>query len=329
MSDDRNLFRQFIGEMDSMLRENERDDGRDQKTLLNELFILESRFKKTMLSHESGRVVYKKFMTFILEEKGNILSARVYFRERQDTFTEKLFKAFHRKNSRMLHKFRINFLFVKWAMDHYKGPHKKILNAIMKQMLDVRHILCQNNLPLAINRAKIFWSHVPQSHMEYMDFIQAASEGLVSAIDKFVPPYKTVFRSTAIGRMTLNMLTDYNDTLVKIPPKEKRILYRANVAKRKKNLTDQSKVVDYVNESFEGVTGTQLSEIEAAASHVVDLNQKPDDGEGYSLVEKLADESENVEQNAMDNEQNRRMKSGLKKLEVIEKKVVYLKNGDV
>ena len=327
MTDDQNLFRQFVGEMDSMLRDNEKTDTRTQKAMIDDLIALEAKFKRVLLSSESGKEIYKKFMSFILNDKGNILSARVYFRERQETFSDKLFKAFHCKRSKMLHKFRINYLFVKWCMGTYRGPNKKILLQIMIEIETIRSKLCENNLPLAINRAKIFWSNVPPSHLEYMDMIQAASEGLLTALDKFVPPYRTVFRSTAIGRMTLNMMTDYNDTLVKIPPKEKRILYRANNAKRKQNMTEQSKVVDYVNESFRGVTESELSAIEAAASNVIDIYQKTEDT--HSLSERLPDEKQDVERNASTDQMRQLIYQGLAILEILERKIVFLKHGDV
>lgn len=347
MKQDRNLFRQFVADMDSLLQANEREDSRDQKKMLDELIQLEANFKKVILSHKSGNDTYVKFMDFIMNEKGNILSARVYFRERQQTFSSKLFKAFHKKNASMLHKFRINFLFAKWCLEkgpvlkeekdgkkskvtgylNYKGPYKKRLEKMFSQIIETRNKLCENNLPLAINRAKIFWSKVPESHLEYMDLIQTATEGLITALDKFVPPYRTVFRSTAIGRMTLNMMTDYNDTIVKIPPKEKRILYRAKNAKRKENITDQSKIVDYVNESFNGVTESDLSEIEAAAAQVVDIYEKTENS--YSIAEKIFDENNNTETKCESLQIKFILKIGINDLSPIERKILLLKHGEL
>jgi DNA-directed RNA polymerase specialized sigma subunit len=323
--------------MDKMLRENEQRDGREQHTLLDQLFRLESRFKDLLLSHDSGKDTYQKFMKFILEDKGNILSARVYFRERQDTFSNQMFKAFHKSNSRMLHKFRINYTFMQWCLEqrvgsrssHYSGPHKKQLVDIFEAVMDVRRLLCENNLPLAINRAKIFWNHVAESHLEYMDLVQASSEGLLVAIDKFVPPYGTVFRSTAIGRMGLNMSTDYMDTIVKIPPKEKRILYRARLAKRKQNITENAQVVSFVNESFQGVTTEQLAAIQAAAGNVVDLYKKPEGGDGLPMIDKLSDGSQNAEERAIQQEVLSKLFQGMKVLKITERKVVRLKHGDL
>lgn len=347
MTEEKNLFRKFVADMDHLLQDNERKDYRDQKQMLDSLIQLELNFKNVLLSHKTGIETYNRFMNFIINEKGNILSARVFFRERQDTFSKKMFKAFHKKDSTLLHKFRINFLFAKWCLEtelsekssknnstqkkiiykNYKGPLRKRLEKIYQEIIITRNKLCENNLPLAINRAKIFWSKVPPNHLDYMDLIQAASEGLITALDKFVPPYRTVFRSTAIGRMTLNMMTDYNDTLVKIPPKEKRILYRANNAKRKEKITEQSKIVDYVNESFSKVTESELSKIEAAASQVMDIYEKTENS--YSLSDKLSDKDKDIESNLEANQIITIIKIGFSNLSVIEKKIILLKYGDI
>lgn len=346
MPEPRNLFKQFVSSMDAILREGEGNSTAQQKAMLNKLFALENKFKKLLLSHDEGRAVYKKFMRFILEDKGNMLSARVYFRERQDTFSNKMFNAFHKKNSRMLHKFKINFIFIQWVLDsrivhkndkngeltsakiykNYKGNKTKELLQIKDEVSKIRNDICQNNLPLAINRAKIFWCNTPKSHLDYMDFIQTASEGLINAIDKFVPPYRTVFRSTAIGRMTLNMITDYSDTLVKIPPKEKRIIYRAGNAK-KQNITDADKVVDFVNESFKGVTKVEIAEIEMAVAHAFNINGPATDS-AIPLAEKLSDGRQNIEENLEAKQTKSLLERALAFLTALEKKILNLKYGD-
>jgi len=355
MGDD--FFGKFVDHMDSMLREAEVSDGRDQKTLLNDLFALEDEFKKTLLSATNGKDIYKEFMDFIMKEgectlpklkEGyvpknaeaakkfkekvdadgrNILRARPYFRERQDTFSRKISKAFHLHRPEILHKFKVNYEFAKWTMERYKGENKKKLSKIFTQIKDIRQLLCSNNLPLAINKAHIFWSKVPESHLEYMDLIQACAEGLITAIDKFVPPYKTVFRSTAIGRMTLNMIQDHSSTTVKLPPKERRILYRAKNAKQKAHLSESDEIVSYVNESFKGVTAESLMEIESAASQVFDIDEKQEDS--YSLSEKIADSSTLADEKAISSDLRQRLYSSMENLTVIEIKIIKLKMGEV
>ena len=324
MNNSKSVFHQFVGEMDSVLRQNESVDLRTQEHMLCDLFKLELLFKKTLLSTSHGRIVYKQFMDYILKERRNILTTRVFFRERQATFSTKIAIAFHRRNSRMLHKFRINYLFARWAIQHYKGPNKRKLSGLLRRIANHRTRLCENNLPLAINRAKIFWSKVPASHLEYMDLIQTSSEGLINAIDKFVPPYKTVFRSVAIGRMTLNMITDNNATLLKFSPKEKRILYRANNAKNKARLSKDDDVVSYVSESFGGVTNKSLRRLTTAASSAASIDEKKEDS--LSLSDKLPGIC-NTEDAIIASDLRQKLYLLVDKLPLLERKVVRLKHS--
>ena len=311
--------------MDTMLRHNEDVDDRTQGQLLNDLFALEHRFKTVLLSSPSGAVVYQKFMDFILNEKGNILTTRVYFRERQKTFSKKISVAFHKKNPSSLHKFKINYLFAKWACQHYKGPNKRTLNNLLKKIGELRKIICENNLPLAINRSKIFWSKVPESHLDYMDLIQTASEGLMNAIDKFVPPYRTVFRAVAIGRMTLNMITDNNSTLLKFSPKERRILYRANNAKNKRKLFKDEEIVNYVSESFDGVTNQSLHKLIAAASRsTASIDEKR--GDALPLIDKISGDV-SLEDTIVLNDFTTKFRYAITKLPLMMHKVIRLKFG--
>ena len=326
-SNGHDLFRQFVNEMNELMDLQTTAGANSQKADLELLFSLERKFKQVLMSHKaSGKEVYIRFMKFILEEESNMLSARVYFREKQDTFSEKMFKAFHKRRPPMLHKFQVNYMFVRWALNNYSGPKRKTLTKIKIAMEKIRNALCEANLPLAINRAKLFWSKVPESHLEYMDLIQASSEGLICAIDKFVPPYKTVFRSVAIGRMTLNMTTDYSSTMLKLPPKAKRILYRANKARRSKKAMSQEDIKDYVNESFKGTTTDDLYQIESAATNVASIDEKYDDGS--SLGDKLSN-GQDAEAAVSGQQILNKLSSGMLHLDVMEMKIIKLKNGDL
>ena len=287
------LFRKFVSEMNVMLKSDEFAEelrGRDQEGLLNALFICEEKFRKALLSSERGRALYLEFMEYIVNEKKNILSTRVYFRERQTAFSGKITAAFREPKPEILHAFRINYRFAKWVIERVKTtmPLYRRLRGQFAKMIVLREAICNQSLPLAINRAKIFWSKSGSSlSVEYMDLVQASAEGLMSAIDKFVPPYKTVFRSVAIGRMTLNMTTDNSATAVKLSPRERRILYRVNNAKNKAKLTEDCDILDYVKESFKEVTSGGMSQIVIAASQVVSIDSTMESG--THLEDKIGD----------------------------------------
>jgi len=345
-----NLFRSFVAEMDSLLKENELVNGKSQRALLNQLFKLENEFKKALLSSRSGEIVYEKFMRFILEDKGNKLSIRPYFRERQDTFSNRVFPILReiekvdpkdldaviaaiKTASAKLHKFRINYFFVKWALasnvegvPNYKGPNRAKMEQLYAQILESRKLLCENNLPLAINRAKLFWSKVPEGNLEYMDLIQDSSRGLLEAIDNFTPPYRTVFRTTAIGRMTLNMGEDNSATLVKLSPREKRILYRARKAKRTNADISGKELEAFVNESFKGVTAAEIEQILIAADQTVSMDYSPDGSRPMSeTLEDPAAHMDKVERSELTS----KLLVLLERLETVEKKVLMLKHGEL
>jgi len=343
-------YSQFISEMNLVLQENDVANGHSQRDLLNNLFKLEREWKTVILMNEHGAIVYEKFMNFILADKSdggkeNKLSIRPYFRERQDTFSDKMFpilkeaeekiakepNASKLKISKKLHKFRVNYLFMRWAMDNYRGPNKRKLNTLLEKVSDIRKLLCENNLPLACNRVALFKKQVPSAHLQYMDFIQDASKGLIEAIDKFVPPYKTVFRTTAIGRMTLNMSEDLSSTLVKLPPKDRRILYRARKAKQKNDDISGKDLTAFVNESFSETTAADIEMIEAAANQVESMSApiSSSSGDSFGTVgDSLADQSDMGEdiENA---EINNKLLVQLGKLKIIEKKVLLMKSGEI
>jgi len=326
MGDSQDIFKQFIRTMNDVLSDNSTEDGRNQQALLEDLFALESKFKDTLISTPDGKKVYLEFIDFIRKEKGNILSARIYFRERQDVFSSKISKCFKERKHFLLYRFSINYNFAKWVCDRYTGPKSRSLNHTFNKIIKIRKVLCENNIPLAINRAKIFWSRIPNSHLEYMDFIQNASEGLMNAIDKFVPPYKTVFRSVAIGRMTLNMLTDHNTTMVKFSPTEKRILYRANNARTKGKLSDQGEVLEYVRESFNNVTPEKLREILAAATGLSSLDKKSEETD-MSIQDLLPSTYLNPEESLLSKELMSKVSNAMSNISIIEMKLIKMKFG--
>jgi len=325
--ENKDIFKQFIKSMNTVLIDNMDNDSRDQKKLLEDLFDLENGFRDLLISIPEGKQMYYKFADFIKHEKRNILSARVYFRERQAVFSSKISPCFKENRPWNLYNFHINYHFVKWVCARYTGPKKKKLSNMFDKIIEVRKILCENNIPLAINRAKIFWSKVPASHLEYMDLIQDANEGLLTAIDKFVPPYKAVFRSVAVGRMTLNMHTDHNDTVLKLSPTEKRILYRANNARVKEKLKNEEEILEYVKESFGKVTIDKLRAINKAATGVISINAGESDEDGEVANITIPSLNPNPEDVFLSKELRCKINNALSNIPIIEMKLIKMKFG--
>ena len=224
--------------------------------------------------------------------------------------------------------FNINHNFIKWVIDRYEGPKKRYLIYNYCKVVEIRKILCENNLPLAINRAKVFWSKFSESPVEYMDMVQASAEGLLNAIDKYVLPYKEVFKSVMVGRMMLNMSTDHNDTLLKMSTNDKRILYRANTARKKSIEIEETEVLDYVKEKFDNVTPKKLHEITSAAINNVSLDQKTSD-QKMTIGESTPSFHPTPEDIVIDIDIHQTFVNAVEELPTTQMKVIKLRLGEI
>ncbi len=250
-----------------------------QKKQIETLVALEKKFRKTLIQHPWGPGVYQSFMNMIMDDLGNILDARPFFRERQDVFIERIIKALRSRKARALYPFNINYQFVNFVMNSRDWRGSRIGSKIVKlaeKITALRTEIIEMNMPLAVSRARIFWSRTPRSHLSYMDLVQISCEGLMSAVDKFVLPYSKVFRSVAIGRIVGNFIENYSETLIHFYPQDKRKIYRANKSLGKQTerglgMVDFDSLVDDVNNGVDNGQKTNTSEIAgllAAASHV-------------------------------------------------------------
>jgi DNA-directed RNA polymerase specialized sigma subunit len=245
-----------------------------QRNQIESLVSLETKFRKALIEHSWGLLVYKSFVHMIKKKKNNILAARPYFRERQSVFTNEISKALKKHHAKSLYKFHFNYIFVMFVMQNRKWPENGKLAKLARQIAEIRQELIEMNMPLAINRARIFWSSTPKSHLSYMDLIQISCEGLTSAIDKFVLPYSRVFRAVMIGRILGNFIEQYSETLVHFYPIDKRKLYRANkIAGRFKGSIDYDALAADINKHLEldknhKTTASEIADLMAASSCV-------------------------------------------------------------
>jgi RNA polymerase sigma factor (sigma-70 family) len=334
------IYWRFVASMNDIIkRSGIKGGGGANERLLQELVETEMAFRRLLLSDKKGDELYKKFIKFIMFDKRNMISARVYFRERQDAFDEVLSEAFRSGRTAPLKRLSINYSFASWAMANYRGPKRRALSTVYRRMGRIRRTLHENNLPLVLNRVKRFWYKVPEVHLEYMDHIQAASEGLLTAIDKYSIG-ESKFVSVAIGRITLNLLTDQNATMLKMSPREKRIQYRANMAKNELGTSDitDPRVLSFVREKFKGVTLRELVDINNASSVPKSLapalgnDATEEDQSADTQTEDraiyMAQEQEDVVEQAERSEQVGALRGALRQLSVIERKIVRLLTGE-
>lgn len=202
---------------------------RRQRAQYDELIAMEGKFRRLLVKTAAGRKVYEAFVTHIRDVRRNVLDARPYFRERQETFSERISDALRRRRPALLYPFAINYRFVLFALNALgeRGPKSPYVR-LARKIHEVREALIVLNLPLAISRAKIFRRKTPQAHLTFMDMVQLAYEGEAAGVDKFVGPYSKMLRGVMVGRITGNLIESYSETLVKFWPGDRRKLYRAN-----------------------------------------------------------------------------------------------------
>lgn len=253
----------------SFTSSNEKEEfTKKQKKLVEDLVKSENNFKKVLMNHTFGKQAYVKFINYIVDENKNILSARPFFRERQKEFSSKISPALKERNVDKLAKFDINFPFINFVVNCIDWPRNSKIRKAAKEVQKIREEIILQNMPLAISRATLFRKKTPESHLSFMDINQIAFEGLINAVDKFVLPYTTVYRSVIIGRISGDLIENYSETMLHFYPSDKRKIYRANKVP-KSNEATPDQIADIVNSGpkLESLTtGNEIRHLTMAAS---------------------------------------------------------------
>lgn len=261
-------FRRFATSLTSAIKSISDKDAKSlQRGQLELLLKLEKEFRLTLIKHRSGPTVYREFIEFICDKKRNILAARPYFRERQEVFTRRISPALKARAEKSLFRFNFNFQFIQFVMRSRKWGKGSKLTQLAAEISKVREELVTMNMPLGISRARIFYSRTPKSHLDYMDFVNIACEGLTKAIDKFVGPLYDKFNAVAIGRMTGDFIENYSETPIHFYPKDRRKLYNANKAIGK--MVESVDTVDH--EVLAGAVNEKLTDGSTNAGEIANL----------------------------------------------------------
>lgn len=266
-----------------------------QKQQVEALVAAEVEARKALIRDPRGIEVYTKFVEFIATERRNSLAAQPYFREPESVFTAEIGPALKSKAVRSLFKFHWNWSFAHFARTAVEWAPSDEFWVATEKIAAARTELVEMNLPLAISRARMFYQRTPKSHLEYLDLIQCAAEGLMMGIDKFRLPYSPVFRSVAINRMVGNFIDRYSETMVRFFPLEKRRIYRANKVMRRftTDTVDIPSLTAVVNEGMPDrhkATPEQMSLLMSAVSCLsLDWQDKmPEGDDGMSFGESIS-----------------------------------------
>jgi RNA polymerase sigma factor (sigma-70 family) len=187
------------------------------------------------------------------------------------------------------------------------------------------------NTPLCINRARLFHSRTPPSHLSQMDLIQIGSVGLISGIDKYAPDGEVVtkqFRSTAMGRMGGNFIEEYSAPMLHFFPVDKRKLYRANkIVGKSVGPVDFGRVAEGVNEKGDvSTTPDEMADLMAAASTVSSDSSLPSDPDAPEPITRFAaPESVRPDVQFERGEAMGRMEAAIARLTVFEQKLLRLR----
>ncbi len=325
-------------------------EQRDQVELLSSL---EQKFKYHIQKYQQCYDIYDKFVKHIVTINGNILSARPYFREKAPIFSSQITKAIKgacsnepeevKKSIEKLMSFSINFQLINFIVKNWKGPIPERPKKYHEDFLQARRILIENNLPLAINRAKLFYRKTPKSHLTLLDLIDICTYGLISGIDKYVGRYDRVWRSVCIGRMVGYMIDEYSKTFLRMFPSDKKILYRSNTLKHRLKIENVAELTKAVNESFEKdreedkkVPKLPISEVHIRTllngSSYISADTKvggDEEGEGMSIYDYAADTKPNVEEVAIKRDLMAKILEASVELNTIEKKIIKLKGVEL
>lgn len=329
-------FAQLVTEVTRAIEKNK--DGSSQRQQFEELVTAEKLFHNTVLGYRISGEIYKRFIQLIRIQNNNILSARPYFRESSDDFSSKITPALKKKDPEALKVFGINFHMVKFMKDSWIGLWPKKLEVLYKRVERARTVLVENNLPLAINRAKIFYRKTPKGHLSFNDMIEVSAMGLCAAVDKYTGEYKANFCGVIIGRAVGNLIDAYSETVMHFYPSDRRILYRANSIRGRQGIHEIEDLTKAVNDSFaqdikdgktapKAVSVSELSALMSAASLISADSNEGEEGFGvYNFTASTAESAEDILGHKQEMSQVSKI---VKKLPLINQKVLKLKGIDI
>lgn len=304
-----------------------------QKAQVERMMELEKNFKKNINSYKQSDKIYQKFLMYIKIERGNILTARPFFREDSRTFGTYISPAFKKDDVQRIKDFNINYKFMKFVIENWRGnlPAKALKNWNEHQY--IRQKIIENSMPLAINEAMKFYKAVPKSHLTLMDMINASMSGLCIGVDKWVGPFRTVFRSVCIGRMKSNIMELYNQTSLHYYPSDKKIIYKANLLKSREKIEDSEVLLDAINgylKDNDDKRQLEMYELENLlnGSDIKSVETEIDE-EGFSVYDTYFEEENIVESTMEKADLLKNVLVQCKNLKIIERKIIKLKGVDL
>jgi hypothetical protein len=293
-----NHFRQFAQLLEATLMgygSSDEDFTAKQKRQVEGLVQLEADFRQALIRHPQGHNVYKEFIKHIMEKRRNILAARPYFRERQDVFKREISPVLREREHKALYRFNINYPFIAFALKARNFSVNGEVRRIARQIEKARKELIEQNMPLAISRARIFHKITPPPTWSTWISSRSPTRGSLPRWTSSSCRTRPVFRAVIIGRITGNLIEDYSETLLHFYPSDKRKLYKAHkVRGRAADMTadDIATRVNTDSDAGQKTDGSEIHHLLSAASHVSLDVPPPDCGGGEEEMETAVDRHE-------------------------------------
>jgi len=309
-----------------------------QKEAVKKMTDAEESFRKAIIRSSQAHTIYSQFIVDIAVHRRNRLAAKPYFREKAPVFSKKITPAIKNGDVKALQQFHINYNLISYIKKNWKGNLPKIAQSYYNKIVYYRNEIIKHNIPLAINRAKIFYKKVPKSYLTLMDMVSIANMGLVSGVDKFVGDWSKVFNGVCIGRMVGNLIAGYSDTMLYLYPSDRALLYRANALRNRLKLETMEDLTKAINESyvedrkngiktpFKKVTVAAVSHVLQAASPISTHQTKTnEEGDTVDVNISAYCSDEDVEKNALDKDLREKTATALKQVDIIHQKVIKLR----
>lgn len=365
-------FQKLATRIKQVIGENEGQIG-DQQAQVEKLVNLERKFRNDICKYGRSTEIYRIFIDQFNSSDGNILSAQSFFREKSTTFNKHISGAIKQRNTQELMKYDINYQFIKFIVDNWACLECEGTGSIVNEeseeyeeeicykcngtgsclperskkyydeLTDTRRVLIENNLPLAINRAKIFYKKTPRSHLGLLDLIDICVYGLIVGVDKFTGEEYKNWAGVGIGRMVGFMIEEYSKSFIRLYPSDKKILYRANALKHRLKIDNIIELTEAVNESFEKdkeegksspklpITEVQIRTLLNSSGYIsadATTNDGEEDESGGSIYDYTA-HPDSVEDQVEKRDTISKVLEASRGLETIERKIIRLKGVDL
>jgi len=328
----------FIKTIRQKIAENNGKIG-GQKEQFDLMYSLERKFQYHVCKSAQCEKVYMKFIIHVKKELGNILKAKGYFREKKDVFSKHISGAIKNDDAKELMKYQMNYNLVLFIVNNWKGELTKYSKHYFQELTDARAILIENNTPLALNRAKKFYSAQKYTDLELIDFVSICMHGLITGIDKFVGEYSRKLIGVSIGRMVGFMIKENSKTFLKMYPSDHKVLYRASSLRNRLKITQMNILKDAVIASFEEdkkngrsvpskkITEQYLNSLFNAihSSSVLYSESEAESDNTINLYDMTPSNDLGTEEKVEKLDNYSKMNEAIKKIEIIERKVIKLK----